>query len=375
MLATILFPSPDPIPLPAPVWFFKVLHATVLSLHFVTVQWVLGWLFIGVLWNFWGRARGNAAMVAGSNKMAGSLPIIMTYLIDFGIPPLLFTQVLYGSFLYTSSVLIGAWWISVIFLVILVYSSLYLGGARAAKSKAWWGFGLLALLIALSVAKIYSSNMTLMLRPGVWTEMFRLHPHGTSLPHSDPTLIPRWLFMISGGLTIGGLALIVTGIRQKSEVAFKGFMVMHGGWIAAAGALLQAVVGFRVLHSQPEAVQAMLDANVLYHNLLSVWIGIAVLVAALGLLALVLREKASGLLAAAAATAGFLLTVTMVVYRDGIRDLTLLIQGYDVWNLKVVANWPVVALFLGTFVIGLLLMGGLIAIVLKAKPANKEDAI
>lgn len=372
MLASINFPSPDPIPLPAPVWLFKVLHATVLSLHFVTVQWMLGWLFIGLLWNLWGRTRGNPVMVAGSNKIAGTLPVLMTYLINFGIPPLLFTQVLYGSFLYTSSVLIGAWWLSVVFLVIFVYSSLYLGGERAGKSSAWWGYGLLALLVAVLIAKIYSSNMTLMLRPGAWVEMFRQNPYGTDLPHADPTLVPRWRFMLAGGLTIGGLALIVTGIRQKYNDALKAFMVFNGGWIAATGALLQALAAFLVLHSQPQAVLAKLDANALYHILPSVWTGLAATVAVMGGLAMALREKASGWLGALAATAGLLLTATMVIYRDGIRDLTLSVNNYEVWTLKVVANWPVVSVFLGSFVIGLLLMAWMISVVLRAKPVSKE---
>jgi len=41
------------------------------------------------------------------------------------------------------------------------------------------------------------------------------------------------------------------------------------------------------------------------------------------------------------------------VYRDGVRDLTLLSKGYDVWDRVVVTNWSVVGLFLVLFVAGL----------------------
>jgi len=372
-----IIPLSDPIPLPAPVWLFKVLHGTVLSLHFVVLQWVLGWLLVGILWNLWGRARNNAAMTAGSTRIASSLPILMTYLINFGIPPLLFTQVLYGNFLYTSSVLIGAWWISVIFLVILTYSALYAGGSRAANGRAWWGFGLLALIAGVTIAKIYSTNMTLMLRPEAWAEMFRGNPHGTSLPSHDPTLIPRWLFMLSGALTMGGLGLIVTGIWQKQTAGEKGLMVFQGGALAVLGVILQATAGSRVIHNQPGAVLEKLNASAFYHTLPLVWIGLAVAVAVIGLLAISSREKASSWLAGAAATLGLLFTVGTVVYRDGIRDASLSVQGYNPWDLKVVANWPVVLLFLGTFVIGLLLLGWMAAVALKAtkvKPAHEEVA-
>ena len=373
MLALTNFPPSDPIPLPAPVWLFKVLHATVLSLHFVVVQWVLGWLLIGLLWNYLGRARANAAMSAGSARIAGSLPILMTYLINLGIPPLLVTQVLYGNFLYTSSVLIGVWWLSVIGLVIFTYSALYAGSLRAEKARAWWGYGLLALVAAVAVSKIYSTNMTLMLHPGAWSEMFRGNPHGTLLPPHDSALLPRWLFMLSGALTLGGLALVMTGSSQKQAVAEKGFLVFHGGWIAAAGAVLQATAGFRVMQTQPPAVLSRLAENPFYHWLPALWLGLAAGAALVGLLATARRGQATGWLATGAALVAFLLTATMVVYRDGVRDATLLASGYDVWNLKVVANWPVVALFVGVFLFGLLVTGWMVAVALKSKPQVAES--
>ena len=43
----------------------------------------------------------------------------------------------------------------------------------------------------------------------------------------------------------------------------------------------------------------------------------------------------------------------MTLYRDGIRDLTLLGKGFDVWQRTVVTNWSVVGLFLVLFVVGL----------------------
>lgn len=366
------FPASDPIPLPAPVLVFKLLHATVLTLHFITVQWVLGWLLIGLLWNFGGRLIGNSTMQESSVKIAKSLPTLMTYLINFGIPPLLFTQVLYGNFLYTSSVLIGAWWISVILLVIVTYSTLYVASERASKARSWWGYGLVALLIAAGIARIYSTNMTLMLRPDLWLDMYRSNPHGTTLPLSDPTLTPRWLCMLAGSLTTGGIALVVMGIWQRNSAAVKGFMVLNGGWIVGLGVVVQSLLALQVLKVQPAAVLTKLGENPLYAILPKVWVGLAALVLVIGLFAVLRREKSGGLLATLAALVGFLLTTTLVVYRDGIRDLTLLTAGFDVWSQKVVPNWPIVSLFLGVFVIGLLFLGWLVLIAVKAKPNTEE---
>jgi predicted permease len=49
----------------------------------------------------------------------------MTFVINLAVPPLLFAQVLYGRALYTSSVLIGLYWISIIGLLMLAYWLLY----------------------------------------------------------------------------------------------------------------------------------------------------------------------------------------------------------------------------------------------------------
>jgi hypothetical protein len=58
--------------------------------------------------------------------------------------------------------------------------------------------------------------------------------------------------------------------------------------------------------------------------------------------------------------------ITFTVYRDGVRDLTLLSKGYDVWNRAVETNWWVVGLFLVLFVAGLGVVGWLVSVVARA---------
>ena len=57
----------------------------------------------------------------------------------------------------------------------------------------------------------------------------------------------------------------------------------------------------------------------------------------------------------------------MCVYRDAVRDLTLLSKGFDVWNRTVVTNWWVVGLFLILFVGGLGVVGWLVSVVARAQ--------
>jgi hypothetical protein len=63
----------------------------------------------------------------------------------------------------------------------------------------------------------------------------------------------------------------------------------------------------------------------------------------------------------------FLSIALMTLYRDGIRDFTLLSKGYDVWQRTVVTNWSVVGLFLVLFVAGLGMVGWLISVVARAE--------
>src|ERR1035438_5521997 len=116
------FPAVDPIPLPAPIWLLKLLHIVTLALHFVAVEMLLGGLLLAVLLSLF--ARSPEAKVA-TRAIARRLTTVMTFVINLAVPPLLFGQVLYGRALYTSSILIGVYWISVIGLVSLTYWLLY----------------------------------------------------------------------------------------------------------------------------------------------------------------------------------------------------------------------------------------------------------
>ena len=69
----------------------------------------------------------------------------------------------------------------------------------------------------------------------------------------------------------------------------------------------------------------------------------------------------------AGALVALLVEITFTVYRDGVRDLTLLSKGFDVWDREIVTNWSVVGLFLALFVAGLGVIGWLISVVARAQ--------
>ncbi|MBX3728119.1 MAG: hypothetical protein KF858_02955 [Candidatus Sumerlaeia bacterium] len=346
-----MFPAMDPIPLPAPVWLFKLLHVVTLSLHFVAMQALVGGLLFASIATLVGRARGRAPLLDASGAVAFRLPILMTYVINFGVPPLLFAQVLYGRALYTSSVLIGAWWISVILLLMTAYTLLYVMVRLANERRGWGWVGLVALAFVLGVGFIYTSNMTLMLRPQVWSELYRADALGRHLNAGDPTVMPRWVFMMVGSLTAGGVGMMLVGMKKFLTADAATVLRQWGGRLAAAGLLVQVLAGAWVLQSQPEAVRAALGENSLFGACLIAWVVTAVGVAVVALVAQ--ARAANWTLASLAGLLVVLNVMAMTMARDILRDVTLAGFGFDVWDRAIATNWIVVGAFLVLFVGGL----------------------
>lgn len=364
-----LFPAVDVIPLPAPVWLFKVLHILTLALHFVAMQMMLGGILVAAWLNF--RRKAGSVQGSASFSMARRLPVVMTYVINLGVPPLLFAQVLYGRALYTSSVLIGVYWISVIVLLTICYWMLYQFSARVEAGQSGWKFGLGAWLLAGAIAKIYNMNMTLMLRPEVWNDMYSKSAKGIILPTGDPTMMRRWLFMLVGGLVAAGLWMIWLAGRKQIEPAVRDYLAKTGGRLALAMILLQGLLGWLVFQAQPEAVRSGLTGALLYKVSGLGWVIMAVVIFLVGAGAGV--GKGSGAVYGwVAAMVGFLSIACMTLFRDGIRDLTLGLSKFDVWDRRVTTNWSVVVTFLVLFVLGLAVIGWLISVMVRAKPVSEK---
>lgn len=368
------FPAVDPIPLPAPVWLFKVLHGVTLVLHFTAVQLLVGGLAIATAWALLGRLRRDEARLNASGALVHRLPIVMAYVINLGIPPLLFAQVLYGRALYTSSVLIGVYWISVVFLVIAAYFILYMMAKRAENGIAFGWLGLIALAIVLKVAVIYTNNMTLMLRPDAWLEMYRSNPIGKQLNAADATVLPRWLFMMIGSLGVAGVGLMLLGMKKHLPASATLLLRRRGGLALAIFTGVQVALAFRVLGAQPEAVRSALMGNSFYQLLAVAWLATAVFLIALGLVAAARAARRNWLIPGICSAVAFVNILLMVLVRDGIRDLSLLQFGYDVWGREVNTNWSIVILFLVLFVAAAGLVAWMAAVTARAKGVDETYA-
>ncbi len=364
------FPSIDPIPIPAPVWLMKALGLLTLALHFAAVMMMVGSLLMIIALNLRGRSRREDGPLSASLVLARRLPVIMTYVINLGVPPLLFAQVLYGRAIYTSSVLIAVSWIAVIPLVMGGYWFMYKTTDRIASGRAGWPTALLSLLFVFGVGQIYSMNMTLMLRPEVWTGMYAKTATGLQAPPHDPTAMPRFHFVMTGGLVIGGLWMLIVSNARHLADATRAALVRNGAGMAALGGVVQALVAMRVVQAQPASIQQALGASGFYSIAQYLYLGATLLVVVLAGLQFA-RRRTSVVLSTVGGVVGFLGTAGAVLVRDGIRDLTLLEKGFDVWDRKEVTNWGVVVLFLLLFAGGLAVVGWLLSVMKRATPTNE----
>ena len=197
--------------------------------------------------------------------------------------PLLFNQVLYGHFLYVSSILMAVFWLGVIPLLILIYYALYLYDFRFNRPGP---VGTLLLAFALlgffAIAFIFTNNMTLMLDPLKWTAYFK-NDSGTLLNLNDPTLVPRYLHFLVGSLAVGGLAVAVFGkIKERHDSELAAVAVRLGMNTFTWLTLVQVLAGFWFLVSLPRQIMLLFLGG---DRLASVIFGAALLLVLLALAA------------------------------------------------------------------------------------------
>src|SRR5690242_8117475 len=118
-------PGADPMPLPAPLWLLKTLLLAVFFLHVPSTNATLAGGLTAPCNAIRGRSKLHPLSRQLSVELSRMLPVFVAFTVALGVATLLFVQVLYGNLLYASSILIGAYWISVIVLVVLGYYGYY----------------------------------------------------------------------------------------------------------------------------------------------------------------------------------------------------------------------------------------------------------
>lgn len=236
-----LIPLAEPIPIGA-TWFNILLVATFVC-HILLMNAVLGASAISLVELLRGRDLDLP------ERVSKKLPTILALTINFGVAPLLFLQVIYGHFDYVSSVLMGGLWLSLIAVLMGAYYGLYVYDF---KFRPWAGARVPVLVFAIAcmlfVGFLFSTNMTLMLRPEQWTDYFT-EAGATVLNLADPAFWPRWLHFMAAALAVGGLFIALVGKLGNSGRA----VTLGMSWFARA-TMVNILIGIWFLISLPREV-------------------------------------------------------------------------------------------------------------------------
>lgn len=360
-------PVPDPVPLPAPGWLLWFLLMLTFVLHILAMNFVLGGSIIG------GVTRWRAGSTDGSPQLAlfrwlsKAMPVAVAATITLGVAPLLFVQVLYGRLFFASSVLMAWFWFAVIPLLILAYFTAYLLafqgdrlGARELPS-AWLMAGLFVV-----IGFIYSNNMTLMLRPEAFAQIYRADGGGTSLNLADPTVIPRYLHMLLGATAVAGLMIALVGyFRRGADRRFGDWAMRYGAKWFVGVTCLNIVVGIWFLAAQPSAtLMRFLGDNAVASGLLILGVVLALGALLMTFASIYTTEPERPLLGAAGAL--LLAVVMMALMRDQVRRAALEAAGFEPapW---VAPQWGVIGLFVILLVIALAAVAWMVVALARGK--------
>lgn len=340
-------PDFDPIGLALPGPLLMALSYLTLTLHFVAMQFTVGGALL--LLASWRRQPGIA-------KFFGTaLPLGFSYLVTFGIPPLLFVQVVYGQFFYSSSVLIGAFWISVIPLIIVGYGASYWHRmTRESAPKYQLLLVVVTTCVLLFVGYIYVNNFTLSMRPERWLAHYQAHPSGGALNHGEPTLHARYALFIVPTLFAAGLALLVRAgsLRKRGATSEADASYRYGIRSMIVATTLQTLAAIGLAMTLPPPVKAALFQP---SALSACALGAAVLGAsALGVGVLARKRAGTGMpIIAAHLFVGAV--ACLVVARDLVRQIYLR-PYFQLGHAPVIPQWSMAMAFVLILVVGLVFL-------------------
>lgn len=332
-----LIPTPDNIPVG---WgWFQALLTVTFVLHMVFMNLMLGGTIIALVNSLKGGAS-NQAIARNSSK---KLPFAIAFAVNAGVAPLLFLQVIYGHFVYASSVLMAVAWLSIIGLLILAYYAMYL---FSYKFESWGGGRNLlvgaAALIMLYIGFLFTNNWTLSVTPDKWAAYFA-QPGGTIWNLDEPTLWPRYLHMVLGAIAVAGLALAAFGKVKAGKGADTRAQIDQGmGWFKWATLIQMGLGIWWLIALREDAMKLFMGGNLIATIAFGAGFALAIVSLLLGFL-----KKVWPAVWATVAT-----LLAMAVMREYVR-FGYLREHFTPDQLTVEPQYSPLILFLVTFVIGI----------------------
>jgi hypothetical protein len=348
MNAEMLYALRDPAGVPSHPLLFLLLGVLTFALHVAAVQVMLGAgaLVLRGAFSADVRWRRLAAAMLNTSKVAVSVAIVI------GVAPLLFVQVTYDPFWYTSNVL-SAWWV-IGFVVILIAGYLAMYGfywrnpdlASQPARSGWMMVASLALLLAVGfIMHVLSYQM---LWPEHWQAWYapggQVDPSGRTLHAWSLT---RFGFFIALSAPVVGSWLIAVrrylqGARE-ADTRYLDFLARLGRQLMLAGGVVALAFGAAWMLTLPEKMAFFAT---------SPWMlaALVLLLVAVALPALLGRGIDKGLWGYAVFGVGAVALIAVAAAREVLR-YTLLAgaHGYDALDYRVNMDWYSTLTFFVTF--------------------------
>lgn len=352
----------DPAGAPAHPLIFLVLGVVTFALHMTAVNVMLGTLGLSA-WGcfsqnpYWQRLAGALGTTA---KVAVSIAIVL------GVAPLLFVQVIYDPFWYTSNV-ISAWWLLGFLAILTVaYLALYRfyglnhqyaedGSAlpiQGAPQGGIWLVGSFILMVTCGVIMHAVVNQSL--QPGEWMNWYApegvVDPHGREL-HSITVARVAFFLLLSIPVTAGWLF----GMRRyllsagEEDYGYIDFIENLAHNMARIGSLLVLLAGAAWMMTLPESM-------VWFRS--SIWMLLGLIpLAYFGAMSFIQKKRVLCIFCNYMAFGmTLIMAIVLAALREVLRFVTLLeAAGWDALAYKVNMDWSSTVIFFVTF----LVVGGL----------------
>lgn len=352
----------DPAGAPAHPLIFLVLGVVTFALHMTAVNVMLGTLGLSAWGSFsqnpyWQRLAGALGTTA---KVAVSVAIVL------GVAPLLFVQVIYDPFWYTSNV-ISAWWLLGFLAILTVaYLALYRfyglnhqyaedGVAlpiQGAPQGGLWLVGSFILMVTCGVIMHAVVNQSL--QPGEWMNWYApegvVDPHGREL-HSITIARVAFFLLLSIPVTAGWLF----GMRRyllsagEEDYGYIDFIENLAHNMARFGSLLVLLAGAAWMMTLPESM-------VWFRS--SIWMLLGLIpLAYFGAMSFIQKKRVLCIFCNYMAFGmTLIMAIVLAALREVLRFVTLLeAAGWDALAYKVNMDWSSTVIFFVTF----LVVGGL----------------
>lgn len=366
MTPEMLYALRDPAGIPSHPIVFLVLGVLTLALHLAAVHVMLGAGALTLRGAFSASPhwRRLAAAMLSTAKIAVSVAIVL------GVAPLLFVQVVYDPFWYTSNVL-SAWWV-IGFIVILIagYIAMYKFYWRnhdieqdGGKGGIWMVASLALLLL---VGFIVHSLTNQMLFPEQWMAWYApnqvVDPSGRSLHYWH---LPRFAFFISLAAPVTGAWLYAyrryLQASAQPDAAYLAWLQPLAHQLMVIGGVVSVLLGALWMATLPEKMAWFATSP-------WVFVALAGLLATVAMPRLLGHRINQGYWGYAVFGVGAVALIVVGAVREVLRFVTLRgVHGYDALDYRINMDWYSTGLFFSTFgVLGAVTMGYLLTVAWQA---------